>query len=185
MAVSDMASFSDAHECAEIPVIAAALHRVILPVQSQIWAVLQAKDSLRRINYSLVSTFLGVMCLSGDVTHLSAEQWTKVEEGMAFYRDVRHIIRDGISTFRGTVSESWRHPEGWQAVIRETENETLAVIHTFGGIFPERVSFPVKGAEVLRVMCSENNGVTLENGCLTVELKAPFEAVAVLTGLRV
>ena len=184
MAVSDMASFSDAHECAEIPVIAAALHRVILPVQSQIWAVLQAKDSLRRINYSLVSTFLGVMCLSGDVNHLSAEQWTKVEEGRAIYRGVRHIIRDGISTFRGTVSESWRHPEGWQAVIRETENETLAVIHTFGGIFPERVSFPVKGAEVLRVMCSENNRVTLENGCLTVELKAPFEAVAVLTGLR-
>ena len=40
MALSDMASFSDAHECQEIPIIAAALHRVILPAQSQIWAVL-------------------------------------------------------------------------------------------------------------------------------------------------
>ena len=50
MAVSDMASFSDAHECAEIPIIAGALHRVILPAQSQIWAVLQANESLRRIN---------------------------------------------------------------------------------------------------------------------------------------
>ncbi|MBQ8952542.1 MAG: alpha-galactosidase, partial [Clostridia bacterium] len=73
MAVSDMASFSDAHECVEIPIIAASLQRLILPGQSQIWAVLRASDSLRRINYSLVNTFLGVMCLSGDILDLSPE----------------------------------------------------------------------------------------------------------------
>jgi len=179
MAVSDMASFSDAHECAEIPIIAAALHRVILPAQSQIWAVLQAKDSIRRINYSLVNTFLGVMCLSGDVVHLSEEQWRRVEEGTEFYRQVRHIIRDGVSSFHGEISESWRHPEGWQAVIRTAGAETLAVIHTFGGERPGQVALPVKARKILRVMCSEENRVSLENGMLTVELKAPFEAVAV------
>ena len=182
MAVSDMASFSDAHECVEIPIIAAALHRVILPAQSQIWAVLQAKDSIRRINYSLVNTFLGVMCLSGDVIHLSEEQWKKTEEGMDFYRQVRHIIRDGVSAFFGGVPGSWRHPEGWQAVVRETENETLAVIHTFGGTIPEKAILPVKGKNVLRVMCSEDNAVSLRDGQLIVELKAPFEAVAVHLG---
>ena len=41
MALTSMASFSDAHECVEIPVIAANLHRVILPRQSQIWAVIR------------------------------------------------------------------------------------------------------------------------------------------------
>jgi alpha-galactosidase len=179
MAVSDMASFSDAHECAEIPVIAAALHRVILPAQSQIWAVLRAEDSLRRINYSLVNTFLGVMCLSGDVTGLSEEQWRKTEEGMDFYREVRHLIRDGVSSFRGTVSESWRHPEGWQAVIRTNGKETLAVIHTFGGGIPEKITLPVKADRILRVMCSEGNEVSLEGNELTVSLKAEFEAVAV------
>ena len=143
MAVSDMASFSDAHECAEIPIIAAALQRVILPAQSQIWAVLQAGDSLRRINYSLINTFLGVMCLSGDVIHLSEEQWAKVTEGIAFYRQVRGIIRDGVSTFHGDVSESWRHPEGWQAVVRTCGEGTLAVIHTFGGTHPDRIAIPV------------------------------------------
>ena len=179
MALSDMASFSDAHECQEIPIIAAALHRVILPAQSQIWAVLQAKDSIRRINYSLINTFLGVMCISGDVVHLSAEQWNKVEEGTNFYRQVRGIIRDGVSTFHGELSESWRHPEGWQAVVRKAGNETLALIHTFGGKLPEKVVLPVVAEKILRVMCSEGNRVTLENGQLTVELKAPFEAVAV------
>lgn len=179
MGVSDMASFSDAHECAEIPLIAAALHRMILPAQSQIWAVLRAGDSLRRINYSLVSTFLGVMCLSGDVTALSAEQWEKAEEGMDFYRQVRRIIRDGVSAFFGEVSASWRHPEGWQAVVRRAGNETLAVIHTFGGPFPGQITLPVRAEEISRVMCSENNAVALDDGWLTVSLKAPFEAVAV------
>ena len=179
MALSDMASFSDAHECAEIPIIAAALHRVILPAQSQIWAVLQAKDSIRRINYSLVNTFLGVLCVSGDVIHLSPEQWKKTEEGVSFFREVRHIIRDGVSSFFGEVSESWRHPEGWQAVVRAAGAETLAVIHTFGGTIPGQVSLPVRARKILRTMCSEDNRVTLENGMLTVELKAPFEAIAV------
>ena len=179
MALSDMASFSDAHECAEIPIIASALHRVILPAQSQIWAVLQASDSIRRINYSLINTFLGVMCLSGDVIHLSAEQWRKVEEGTDFYRQVRGIIRDGVSAFHGEVSASWRHPEGWQAVIRTSGEGTLAVIHTFGGNPPDRITLPVRAEKILRIMCSEDNRAVLENGTLTVELKAPFEAVAV------
>ncbi len=179
MGVTDMASFSDAHECAEIPIIAAQLHRLILPAQSQIWAALRAKDSLRRINYSLINTFLGVMCLSGDIHELSPEQWAKVDEGIEFYKQVRHIIRDGASEFHGAVSESWRHPEGWQAVCRTAGGETLAVIHTFGGNYPKAVTMPVTGGNILRAMNSENNRITLENGVLAVELKADFEAIAV------
>ncbi len=101
---------------------------------------------------------------------------------MDFYRQVRHIIRDGVSTFFGGVPGSWRHPEGWQAVARETDSETLAVIHTFGGTIPENTILPVKGKRILRVMCSENNAVSLQHEQLTVELKAPFEAVAVHLG---
>ena len=101
---------------------------------------------------------------------------------MAFYRHVRHIIRDGVSAFFGGVPGSWRHPEGWQAVCRTAGGETLAVIHTFGGSFPDSVTLPVTGNRILRAMSSENNRITLETGLLTVELKAGFEAVAVHTG---
>ncbi|MBO4900027.1 MAG: alpha-galactosidase [Lachnospiraceae bacterium] len=181
MAVSDMASFSDAHECLEIPIIAASLHRLILPAQSQIWAVLRAKDDLRRINYSIVNTFLGVMCLSGDIYDLNDEQWKKVDEGIEFYRMIRHLIRDGISEFHGNVSASWRHPEGWQAICRHYAGETLSVIHTFGGEHPDKITLPVRGSQIRSIMCSEENRVTLEDGLLTVELKVPFEAVAVYT----
>ncbi|MDO5434810.1 MAG: alpha-galactosidase [Clostridia bacterium] len=179
MGVSDMASFSDAHECAEIPIIAAQLHRLILPAQSQIWAVLRAEDSLRRVNYSLINTFLGVMCLSGDVCGLSDAQWDKVNEGITFYREVSAIIRDGVSVFHGDVSESWRHPEGWQAVVRTAGDEILAVIHTFGGEHPDEIRVPAEADRILRVMCSEDNRVTLDGEWLRVQLKAPFEAVAV------
>lgn len=181
MGVSDMASFSDAHECPEIPIIAASLHRLILPAQSQIWAVVRAEDSLRRINYSLVNTFLGVLCLSGDIDHLSPQQWAKVDEGISFFKAVRHIIGGGESAFHGEVSPAWRRPEGWQAVCRTLDNETLTVLHTFGGRFPDEVRLPVAGRRILRVMCSENNEVRLEDGQLIVRLKAPFEAIAVHT----
>jgi alpha-galactosidase len=59
MSITAMSSFSDAHETEEIPIIAANLHRVILPRQSQIWAVIRKDDSLKRIAYSIVNTFLG------------------------------------------------------------------------------------------------------------------------------
>ena len=182
MGVTDMASFSDAHECEEIPIIAAQLQRLILPGQSQIWAALRASDSIRRINYSLINTFLGVMCISGDVWELSEEQWAKVDEGISFFKEVRNIIRDGVSAFHGDVSQSWRHPEGWQAVCRTAGGETLTVVHTFGGDLPEKVTLPVSGKRILRVMNSEDNKIALENGRLTVELKAPFEAIAIHTG---
>lgn len=142
----------------------------------------RVKDSLRRINYSLVNTFLGVMCLSGDIHELSAEQWARVDEGISFFKAVRRIIRDGVSAFHGEISGSWRHPEGWQAICRTAGDETLAVIHTFAGNYPETIRLPVTGRRILRAMSSENNRITLENGVLTVELKADFEAIAVHVG---
>ena len=45
LARTAMSSFSDAHELVEIPIIAANLHRLMLPRQSQIWAVLHRADS--------------------------------------------------------------------------------------------------------------------------------------------
>ena len=182
MELCDMASFSDAHECVHIPIIAANLHRLIAPSKSQIWAVLRKNDSLRRLNYSLVNTLLGVMCLSGDVYDLSDEQWSRVDRAIRFYKRYSPIIKRGVSSFYGVTNVSYLEPEGWQAVCRSLGCETLSVIHTFGGEHPGQVRLPVKGKRILRVMCSEDNAVHLEDGELVVELKAPFEAVAVLTG---
>lgn len=181
MELCDMASFSDAHECVHIPIIAANLHRLIAPSKSQIWAVLRKTDTIRRINYSLVNTLLGVMCISGDVYDLSEEQWAWTDRAITFYKRYSHIIKHGTSSFYGDTNVSYVDPEGWQAVARHNEQtgETLLVVHTFGGAFPEKVRIPVKAGAVADVMCSEENAVTLADGYVEVELKANFEAVAV------
>jgi len=183
MGITSMASFSDAHETAEIPIIAANLHRAILPRQSQIWAVIRQKDSLKRIGYSIANTFLGRMCLSGDVTELSAEQWDIIERGMTFYREIAPIIKDGYTHRYGSKITSERHPEGWQGVLRVGENgEAFAVIHTFHGEMPEemRVELPAGCPSTIAGTYSDTDiDVRVENGVLIYKTKENFKAAAV------
>ncbi len=139
-----MASFSDAHECEEIPIIAANLHRAVLPRQSQIWAVIRKTDSLKRIAYSIANTFLGRMCLSGDVLELSDGQWKIIEEGIAFYRKIAPIIKKGRTYRFGTEIVSYRNPKGWQGILREGNNaEAYALFHSFYDHHEEWMEIPL------------------------------------------
>jgi alpha-galactosidase len=131
LALTAMSSFSDAHELVEIPLIAANLHQLILPRQSQIWAVLHPADSLQRLRYSLAATFLGRMCLSGDIRGLSPEAWTTVREAVIFYQKSASVIREGTSRRQGNLGASFRHPTGWQAVVRNSGSQCLVVLHAF------------------------------------------------------
>lgn len=136
-----MSSFSDAHECPEIPIIAANLHRVMQPRQSQIWAVIRETDSPRRIVYSLAATLLGRMCLSGDVTALSQEQWDAIDAGIALYKKAAPIIRDGRTYWFGRDTLSYRHPTGWQGILRVGDNgDALCVFHRFADAGTDAVS---------------------------------------------
>lgn len=132
MKLANMASFSDAHECEEIPVIAANLHRVILPRQSQIWAVIRKEDSLKRMAYSIINTFLGRMCISGDVTELSDKQWEVLDKGIAFYKKIAPIIKKGYTYRFGTEITSYRNLKGWQGILRVADDgKAYAVFHVF------------------------------------------------------
>ena len=140
-----LASFSDSHEQWELPIIAANLHRAMLPEQSLIWAVLRAGDSQRRLVWSLCATFLGVMCLSGDVDALTPAQWETVRKGIAFYRLAAPILQDGVTKRYGPRVESYRHPKGWQAVARTSPDQSwmLIVAHLFDEA-PRRLTLPVE-----------------------------------------
>ena len=131
MELASMASFSDAHECLSLPLIAANMHRVIKPSQNQIWAVMRKDDSDERIYYSICATFLGRMGLSGDVYDLSDHQWKLVDDGMDFYRSAANIIKNGKTTVLVADPESYNKPEGAQLVIREFEGKKLVVYHRF------------------------------------------------------
>ena len=104
---TNMSSFSDAHETLSIPIIAANLHRVMLPRQNQVWAVLRPEDNLKRFAYILNSTFLGRMCISGDVDSLTDLQWQRVDESITFYKNVRNIIKEGYTERFGPIISSY------------------------------------------------------------------------------
>ena len=144
MARSAMSSFSDAHELVEIPIIAANLHRLMLPCQSQIWAVLRPSDSAQRLRYSLSATFLGRMCLSGDIEKLPAASWSLTREAIDFYHKCASVIKYGTSRRFGAIGSSWRHPAGWQAVVRSSDSQALVVVHTFANS-PECLEIPLSG----------------------------------------
>lgn len=184
MAQMSMASFSDAHECVEIPVIAANLHRVIHPAQSQIWAVIRKNDSLQRIAYSIAATFMGRMCISGDVTDLTAKQWEVIDKGIDFYKKIASIIRKGQSYRFGTKIRSVRHPEGWQALVRVGENDkAYAVIHTFAGILPEEIELKLPCGVpniITRLYMADNTQICVKENVLRYKPRGNMEAVAVM-----
>ncbi len=173
-----MASFSDAHECDEIPIIAANMHRMILPRQSQIWAVVKAEHPLQKLYYRICGGLLGRLCFSGEPDALTAEQWTVMDEGTEFYAKAAPIIDRGVSQRFGPTIVSYRAPRGWQAVVRRGETQTLVVVHTFGSA-PESVTLPVSGKIAAQFMRSGLT-VTQTNGQLTVHGLTDFDAAAII-----
>lgn len=190
LALTSMSSFSDAHECEEIPILAANVQRAVLPRQSQIWAVLRAQDSPRRLVYSLTATLLGRMCLSGDIHELADEQWALVERAIGVYRAAAPVIKEGTSHRFGPKVASYRHPTGWQAVRRDSEDGSriLLVAHRFGaddsGVNePARIVVPLPTGgdhRVTEVYSHREIAVEQTAGSVTLELEEPFSAAAVL-----
>jgi len=185
MALCDQASFSDAHETTSIPLIAANLHRAILPRKSQIWAVLRSGDDERRLVYSLAATFLGRMCLSGDALALSESQWQVVTRGQEFYRRIWPVIAKGRSHRVGPNVASYRHPSGWQGVVRAGETGALVVCHRFGApdsspLAPIEIRLP--GGKKWRLSGTfgeQGHASRLENGALVCPLPDAWSACAV------
>ena len=182
LACTAMSSFSDAHELVEIPLIAANLHRLLLPRQNQIWAVLHPHDSLQRIRYSLAATFLGRMCLSGAIEKLSEESWSLVREAITFYQKAAPVIKSGTSRRYGQLGESWRHPQGWQAVVRTSSNLALVVVHSFAGS-PGEVSVPLPGDWQLLGSFGDGSAVPI-GGTLSVKTGGDFSGAVFLFQLR-
>ena len=131
-----------------------------------------AQQNEAALYYKLTAGLLGRLCLSGEIGAFSQEQWDIVRRVLNFYRGAAPIIRSGKSRRYGKISESWRHPEGWQAVVRTGETEALAVIHTFDRA-PETVRFPIPA------------GYTVSESCMRSGIRfAQTENTLIVTGLK-
>lgn len=115
------------------PVLAANLTRVIHPALCGCGACLRPEWDRDQLFYHLCSCFFGRMCLSGPVFHLKKWQWKMLDDCVAFYKKAIRVILSGRSYRYGPPIHSYRHPEGWQAVVRVGEDtpRTLVIAHTF------------------------------------------------------
>jgi alpha-galactosidase len=183
MAVCGMGSFSDAHETTDIPIIAANLQRVILPRQSQVWAVLRKGDSRQRLCYSLAATFLGRMAISGDLAELSQEQFAVLRLAQDFYHSVVPVIRNGKSRRFGSSGPSYRHPRGWQAVRRESGDgrKILLVVHSFADAPEDTLSVPLPaGRWKLAAGFNPPAGIELSPGMVSLGSLPDFTGCALV-----
>ncbi|MDY3919667.1 MAG: glycoside hydrolase family 36 protein [Candidatus Limivivens sp.] len=196
MALSDFVSFSDAHEEKEIPVIAANLHRILQPSKSEIWAVLRTKDDRKRLCYSLCNTFLGVMCLSGDIYEMSPEGWNIVQEAIRFYREAGEVIQKGTSYLQQNSGKSYRHLTGWQSVLRVSEDgrKIMVISHNFRNacakicwdlqeVYPTGDASGTKAVWRIADVFGEKADWKVENGKLSGTLTEEFSASALLLEL--
>ena len=158
METASQASFSDAHETNSIPLIAANMHRLIRPEQSQIWAVLRADADIHRINYLLCAAFLGRLCLSGEIFDLSDEQWQRALNAIELYGRVKLIIKNGFTSVIRTTAEDYSEPEGYQAVLRKYENEAFLIVHTFKNGANPPIADLLEGYSVKEEFGSELDG---------------------------
>lgn len=145
--LTDMSSYSDAHECMNIPLVAANMHRMIPVCQSQIWVVLHPEFSERMMYYKLSATFLGRMCLSGDVHKLNGNQWKTITEAINFYRKCSEVIKNGISEISTRTGLSYKEPSGYQIVKRTYGKQMMVILHTFEDC-PENIKICLDGHRI-------------------------------------
>ena len=148
MGMVSMCSFSDAHECAEIPFVAANVSRVIPARQSQIWAVLREKDTPSRTVYSLCAAMMGRICLSGDVLDMPAEKIALIQEGLSFYAQVKDIVAEGDIADIDCNIEYYRAPFGRQIYQKRLGDRLLVLIHALQDF--SAVEVPLPGYRPLR-----------------------------------
>ena len=179
MNITSMSSFSDAHESSCFPYIAANVHELFLPEQSQIWAVLWDDMSRAFMEYRLCAGFLGRICLSGGLDRLHDWQMDVVREALAFYQKVKHIIKDGVSERTYACSHNMYKPTGAQAVVRRGDNgDVLVVAHSFELNAPKTFDVAIPSGLKLADSFGAVRGVTLHEDRLTITFDNSFNALA-------
>ena len=171
-ALTSMGSFSDAHEPVIIPIIARNLHRLILPQQSLVWAVLRPGDDEARLHFSLAATFLGRVCISGDIHDLADWQMDSMRRSLRLYAECSDIIAHGTSSFHGTKDNSYVDPRGWQAVVRIHGDKALVVVHGFSleetGV--QTIPLPFSKARLIDSQCDSSTLATIQRDQLFVTM---------------
>ena len=176
--VSAVSSFSDAHETDIIPCIAANLHKLMLPMQALIWSVLHNDEEIERTKYSLAATFLGRMCLSGDINSLREDQEDILIKAISFYNNIEEVLINGKSKEYGNRTIDLRKPQGTQIMTRYSDKECLIVCHSYNNPSDD-IEIQMDGNYCISDDFYATN-IKIKDGKLIIEKMRPFTAEAIL-----
>ncbi|MDE7395498.1 MAG: alpha-galactosidase, partial [Clostridiales bacterium] len=132
LSIGSQASFSDEHLDADGALIAADLHRYMLPRQMQVWATLEPAYDIERTYFTLAKGMTGRFCLSGNLCALSDAQKKAMEQSVPFYNKIKPIVKNGVTRInenRGITS--YKHPKGLRYMIRFSPDGAKAVLWLF------------------------------------------------------
>ena len=75
---------------------------------------------------------------------LMVPQWKVIDDGIAFYQKIAPIIRDGYTYRFGPEISSYRHPKGWQGILRVGNcGDAFVLFHVFNGEMDEEYSIVI------------------------------------------
>jgi alpha-galactosidase len=179
MAHCDVGSATDAHECPELPIVAANVLRLIPASKSLVWAAVRKDMNASQLIYRLATGFLGRLCLSGDVVDLDGTQWALTRRAIELHAKVAPLLSDREWARSGPRIDAYRSPRGWQGLVRPSEDgqAVLAVLHNFGGSSPNlAVNLPGDGWEVEWDFAEDGASPKVEGPALRWEPPGPFSA---------
>lgn len=179
MSMVSMCSFSDAHECKEIPLVAANVSRVVPARQNQVWATIRRDDTVDRIVWSMTAAMFGRVCLSGDVHLIDGAQKAKIREGIDFYNAVKDVVRSGYIAESFCNVRYFRDPKGCQIYKKVSENgrRMLVLAHFFERPH-ERFGCDVSGYKLAAAYTTLDYEV--KNGSLSFRPAGEYQAGAFL-----
>lgn len=128
---TDVSSFSDAHETYSIPIIAANELNIIPAAKNLIWCVVHPEDTEQALYFHLIATFLGRVCLSGDIRQLTAGQWSIIDRCLQFYQRHAQLIATGQPFRQGPDILSYHDPVGWQLSGFADDQKKLILLFGF------------------------------------------------------
>ncbi|WP_125606617.1 glycoside hydrolase family 36 protein [Lapidilactobacillus bayanensis] len=178
MALADINSISDDHESLCNPIVSANFLDFSLPQTNSIWAVIRHEDDLDRLFYSLCSTFLGRLCLSGDITNLREDQAQVIEAALVFYQQVIPFLKTNNFERFGKPVLSYTHPTGEQALVFKDGQRCLIVAHGFASSKSLTIQLPAAMTIQSQFGCTD--AVKVMNQTVHVNFAHDYQAVALI-----
>ncbi|MHC5905969.1 glycoside hydrolase family 36 protein [Streptomyces sp. S6] len=171
-------STSDQQNLALYAPIAASAPTAVTPEQGAVWAYPQPDDSLDEVAFTMVSSLLGRIHLSGLLSDLAPEARVLVHEAVGVYKALRADLPGAVPSWPLGLP-GWDDP--WIALALHTPDTTYLTVWRRPGGEPSVTLRPAGGVADAEVLYPASSRAVVtpdpESGNLTVTLPAAPSAV--------